>query len=267
MAGLPTTTQGPDQSRDPFAGGVTLDRDPYAALETDTRFGLVTRSGREMRVTLAAQPVFEFERRVMVGHRIRREVRHVGGRSAFSMLGRRALEGADLKRIDVEALRQGLGLLRLDRDQMGVAPVFWRTVSTAAGRLALALPDDAGPHAPRRGLVLEVIGGLETQAPDGLGEMLEAFSESQRTVFLHAAPDVDTVRRLGRVKPDGLTLDLAGVDHTGPRGWERARRLIGTAREAAPKVMLLTLRPDLGEAARAAVATHAVFGAMREVVV
>lgn len=167
----------------------------------------------------------------------------------------------------MEALRQGLGLLRLDTDQMGMAPVFWRTVSTAAGRLALARPEDAGPHASRRGLVLEVIGGLETQAPDGLAQMLEAFGETDHSVFLHAAPDADTVRKLGRVTPDGLTLDLAGIDHTGPRGWERARRLIGTAREAVPKVMLLTLRPDLGEAARAAGATHAVFGAMREVVV
>jgi len=262
VANVPTTTGTGPGRRDPFAGAAVPDRGPYAPLEAHASFGLVTRSGREMLVRLAAQPVFDVQRRVIVGHRIRREVRHVGDRSAFSMLGRRALEGADLKRIDVEALRHSLPLLRPDRDQVGMAPVFWRTVSSAAGRLALALPEDTGNR-----LVLEVIGGLETQRPEGLAEMLEAFAEARRTVFLHAAPDVDMVRRLGRVSPDGLTLDLAGVDHTGARGCERARRLIGVAREAAPKVMLLTLRPDLGEAARAAGATHAVFGAMREVVV
>lgn len=262
MANVPKTTGiGPD-GHDPFVGASVSDRGPYAPHEAVDSFGLVTRSGREMLVRLAAQPVFDFQRRAMVGHRIRREVRHVGDRSAFSMLGRRALEGADLKRIDVEALRHSLPLLRPDRNQVGMAPVFWRTVSSAAGRLALALPEDAAHR-----LLLEVIGGLETQRPEGLAEMLEAFAEARRTVFLHAAPDVDLVRRLGRLEPDGLTLDLAGVDHTGPRGWDRARRLIAAAREAAPKVMLLTLRPDLGEAARAAGATHAVFGAMREVVV
>ncbi len=265
MANVPTTT-GVEPRRDPFAGATVPDHGPYASHEAVDSFGLVTRSGREMLVRLAAQPVFDLQRRVIVGHRIRREVRHVGDRSAFSMLGRRALEAADLKRIDVEALRHSLPLLRPDRNQVGMAPVFWRTVSSAAGRLALALPEDAGQDSGHR-LVLEVIGGLETQRPEGLAEMLEAFGEAGRTVFLHAAPDVDLVRRLGRLEPNGLTLDLAGVDHTGARGWERARRLIAAAREAAPKVMLLTLRPDLGEAARAAGATHAVFGAMREVVV
>ncbi|RYH98038.1 MAG: hypothetical protein EON48_18255, partial [Acetobacteraceae bacterium] len=107
-----------------------LGRRAYATPYESLTFSLTTRAKRDLTVTLAAQPVFDLDRSVPVSRRIRRTVRHQGGERALTGLGRRTLEPADLQRIDLQTLHQGLEILRLGSNDSGVLPVFWRTVAT-----------------------------------------------------------------------------------------------------------------------------------------
>ncbi|MGV8930044.1 MAG: hypothetical protein ACOH1E_09840 [Brevundimonas sp.] len=242
------------------------ERRAYAAPYESTTFTLVTRARRELTVTLAAQPVFDLNRSIPVSRRIRRTVRHRGGERALASLGRRSLEPADLKRIDLQTLNHGLDLLHLGSDDSGVLPAFWRTVASSGGRFALLCTELQHGAAPGT-LLVEVMGGLEQAPPQAVGEAITHFETAALGVILHIAPDAASARRLAEVRARCLAIDFAGVAHETARDWLDATALIGAARDACPQVMLLNLRPDRGLAAEAAGATHAVFAGMEAITV
>lgn len=241
------------------------ERRAYAAPYESLTFGLVTRAGRELTVTLAAQPVFDLERSTPVSRRIRRSVRHRGGESALAALGRRTLEPADLKRIDLQTLNHGLDLLHLGPQDTGVLPAFWRTVASSRGRFALLCSELHG-SVPGN-LLVEVMGGLEQASPETIDESISQFETAALGVVLHVAPDPGLVRRLAGVRARCLAIDFAGVAHDGSREWQSAHDLIAAARQTCSQVLLLNLRPDRGLAAQAAGATHAVFAGMEAITV
>ncbi|MDP3418054.1 hypothetical protein [Falsiroseomonas sp.] len=242
------------------------ERRAYAAPYESLTFTLVTRGGRELAVTLAAQPVFDLSRSVPVSRRIRRSVRHRGGESALTALGRRMLEPADLKRIDLQTLNHGLDLLRLQRDDSGVLPAFWRTVASSGGQFALLCTELQQEAAPGT-LLVEVMGGLEQASAEALDEAIAHFETAALGLILHIAPDPGAARRLNGVRAQCLAIDFAGVAHESAREWMDAAALVGAARAACPQVMLLNLRPDRGLAAHSAGATHAVFAGMEAITV
>ncbi|KQY84744.1 hypothetical protein [Brevundimonas sp. Root1423] len=242
------------------------ERRAYAAPYESLTFSLVTRAGRELAITLAAQPVFDLDRSIPVSRRIRRIVRHRGGESALAALGRRTLEPTDLKRIDLQTLNHGLELLHLGPDDVGVLPAFWRTVSASRGRFALLCTELQQGSNPGN-LLIEVMGGLEQAQPDVIDETVSHFEKEAMGVILHIAPDPGLVRRLAGVRARCLAIDFAGVAHDGPLEWRAAHDLIAAARQTCDQVMLLNLRPDRGLAAQAAGATHAVFAGMDAITV
>ncbi|MFN3354052.1 MAG: hypothetical protein ACK4Z5_10625 [Brevundimonas sp.] len=242
------------------------ERRSYAAPYESLTFSLLTRARRELVVTLAAQPVFDLVRSTPVARRIRRSVRHRGGESALIGLGRRTLEPADLVRIDIQTLRNGLDLLRLGSNDSGVLPAFWRTVASSGGRFDLICAEMQHESAPGT-LLVEVMGGLEQAPPDAIQEAIEHFETGSLGLILHIAPDPGAALRLSQVRAQCLAIDFAGVEHDSARAWQAATPLIQAARRACPQVMLLNLRPDRGLAAQAAGATHAVFAGMDAVVV
>ena len=242
------------------------ERRSYAAPYESLTFTLLTRARRELIITLAAQPVFDLVRSTPVARRIRRSVRHRGGESALIGLGRRTLEAADLVRIDIQTLRNGLDLLRMGRDDSGVLPAFWRTVASSGGRFDLLCAEMQHGSAPGT-LLIEVMGGLEQAPPDTIQEAIQHFETGSLGLILHVAPDPGAAQRLSQVRAQCLAIDFAGVEHESARDWQAATLLIQAARNACPQVMLLNLRPDRGLAAQAAGATHAVFAGMDAVVV
>jgi len=242
------------------------ERRPYAAPYDSLTFSLVTRAGRELAITLAAQPVFDLDRSMPVSRRIRRMVRHRGGESALAALGRRSLEPTDLKRIDLQTLNHGLDLLHLGTEDTGVIPAFWRTVASSGGRFALLCNELQHGSAPGN-LLVEVMGGLEQAPPATINESISHFEAAALGVILHVAPDAGLVRRLAGISARCLAIDFAGVAHDGPREWQAAQDLIATARQTCSQVMLLNLRPDRGLAAQTAGATHAVFAGMEAITV
>lgn len=241
-------------------------RRAYAAPYESLTFSLVTRAGRELSVTLAAQPVFDLDRSMPVSRRIRRIVRHRGGESALAALGRRTLEPTDLKRIDLQTLNHGLDLLHLGPDDVGVLPAFWRTVTSSRGRFAL-LCTELQHGSPPGNLMVEMMGGLEQAPPEMVDDSISHFESEGLGVILHIAPDAGLVRRLAGARARCLAIDFAGVAHNGAREWQAAQDLIAAARQTCAQVMLLNLRPDRGLAAQAAGATHAVFADMQVITV
>lgn len=235
---------------------------PYDSLT----FSLVTRAGRELAITLAAQPVFDLDRSIPVSRRVRRIVRHRGGESALAALGRRTLEPTDLKRIDLQTLSHGLELLHMGPEDVGLLPAFWRTVASSRGRFALLCTELQHGSTPGN-LLVEVMGGLEQAPPEAVDEAISHFEAEAMGVILHIAPDPGLVRRLAGVRARCLAIDFAGVAHDGPLEWRAAHELIATARQTCDQVMLLNLRPDRGLAAQAAGATHAVFAGMEAITV
>jgi hypothetical protein len=254
-------TSGGDNAYSPLG-----ERRAYAAPYESVTFSLVTRAGRELIVTLAAQPVFDLDRSTPVSRRIRRIVRHRGGESALAALGRRTLEPVDLKRIDLQTLNHGLDLLHLGPGDIGVLPAFWRTVASSRGRFALLCTELQHGSAPGN-LMVEVMGGLEQAPPEAIDEAISHFETESLGVVLHIAPDAGLVRRLTGVRARCLAIDFAGVAHDGPLEWRAAQDLIAAARQTCDQVMLLNLRPDRGLAAQAAGATHAVFAGMEAITV
>lgn len=269
MTLVPAYPMAPDHGEN-FAGEPTYsrlgERRAYAAPYESLTFSLVTRAGRELIVTLAAQPVFDLDRSIPVSRRIRRIVRHRGGESALAALGRRTLEPTDLKRIDLQSLNHGLDLLHLGPDDVGVLPAFWRTVASSGGRFALLCSELQHSSTPGS-LMVEVMGGLEQAPPEAIDESISHFERESLGVILHIAPDAGLVRRLGGVRARCLAIDFAGVAHDGAREWQSAHELIAAARQTCSQVMLLNLRPDRGLAAQAAGATHAVFAGMEAITV
>lgn len=242
------------------------ERRSYAAPYESLTFTLITRGQRELTVTLAAQPVFDLNRSVPVSRRIRRRIRHQGGEQALLGLGRRTLESADLRRIDLQTLNNGLDLLQLGVSDSGVVPAFWRTVASSGGRFALLCAELQHEAAPGT-LLVEVMGGLEQAPPETIAEAIAHFETASLGVILHIAPDASAARRLAGVRAQCLAIDFAGVEHENAHDWRLASELIGAARQACPQVMLLNLRPDRGLAAQAVGATHAVFAGMAPVTV
>ena len=242
------------------------ERRSHAAPYESLTFPLVTRGGRELTVTLAAQPVFDLNRSVPVCRRIRRTVRHLGGEAALLGLGRRTLDSVDLKRIDLQTLSHGLDLLQLGSSDSGVMPTFWRTIASSSGRFAL-LCAELQHHAAPGALLVEVMGGLEQAPPEAIDEAIAHFETAALGVILHIAPDAAAARRLAAVRAQCLAIDFAGVEHETAREWIAAADLIAEARRACPQVMLLNLRPDRGLAAQAAGATHAVFAGMTTITI
>ncbi len=241
------------------------ERRAYAASYESLTFTLVTRARRELSVTLAAQPVFDLARSTPVSRRIRRRIRHQGGEKVLG-LGRRTLDAADLKRIDLQTLNHGLDLLRLGTHDGGVLPAFWRTVASNGGRFALLCAELQHGSSPGT-LLVEVMGGLEQAPPEAIAEAISHFQTGALGVILHIAPDLGAAQRLGTIPVQCIAIDFAGVEHESAREWQSAVQLIAVARHACSQVMLLNLRPDRGLAARSAGATHAVFAGMEALVV
>lgn len=263
----PPSATAPDTRADGWQDAIARigERRAYAAPYESLTFPLVTRARRELSITLAAQPVFDLARSAPVARRIRRTVRHCGGERALLGLGRRTLEVADLKRIDLQTLRNGLDLLRLDANDSGVIPAFWRTVASSGGRFALLCAEMQHESAPGT-LLVEIMGGLEQASPEDIQATIEHCETGALGVILHIAPDPDCARRLAQVRAQCLAIDFAGVEHESARDWLRAADLIDAGRRASPRLMLLNLRPDRGLAAQAAGATHAVFAGMDAVI-
>ena len=257
---------------DPLGGGLHEpvarlgERRSYAAPYESLTFTVATQARRELTVTLAAQPIFDLERSIPVARRIRRSVRRQGGESALMGRDRRTLESGDLKRIDVQTLRNGLDLLRLGSSDSGVVPAFWRTITASDGRFALLCTEVQHGTAPGT-LLIEIMGGLEQAPLDEIQDAIRHFETAQLGVILHIAPDPGAALRLTQVRAQCLAIDFAGVEHDSAREWRTAAQLIGAARQACPQVMLLNLRPDRGLAAQAAGATHAVFAGMDAIIV
>lgn len=242
---------------------VPLGRRSHAAPYESVTFPLVTRAGRELTVTLSAQPVFDLALSVPITRRIRRTIRRVGGEQALTGLGRRTLEPADLQRIDTQTLHQGLDLLKLGSSDSGVLPAFWRTIATTRGRFSLLCTEMQ--HERQGTLLVEIMGGLEQAPADALRAAIGHFETETQGAILHIAPDVAAVRRLKGVNARCLCLDFAGVAHENARDWALAAQLIGTCRQVSGQVMLLNLRPDRGLAAHQSGATHAVFAGMNAI--
>lgn len=250
----------------PDAAARIGERRSYAAAYQSLTFTVATRARRELIVTLAAQPVFDLARSVPVARRVRRSVRRAGGESALTGLARRTLEPADLQRIDLDTLRNGLDLLRLGTNDGGVLPAFWRSIAASGGRFEQLCAEMQNGSAPGT-LLVEVMGGIEQAPPEAIEEAIAHFGARSLGLILHIAPDAGAARRLAQVRAQCLVLDFAGVEHGSARDWQGAAQLIEAARQACPQVMLLNLRPDRGLAAQAAGATHAVFAGMDAVVV
>lgn len=221
-------------------------------------FPLVTEAGRELTVTLSVRPIFDLTRREHVGARLTRTVRRAGGESALAGLHRVRLEGADLKRIDVESLRYGVGLLDLPGGATGVAPAFWRTAASSSGRFSLlyaGLQSDVDA-----GLLLVEVTGVDMRAaPEDIRGAIDHLEAQRRGVILQAPPEPGMIARLGLVRPRCLSLDFAGVETDSAAHWQAASMLIAQARAVARDVLLVNLPPARGEAAAQAGATHAVF--------
>lgn len=250
----------PDRASQTGAG----ERRSYAAAYESLTVPFVTRARRELSITLAAQTVFDLERSVPISRRIRRIIRERGGQSALIGLGRRTLEQADLKRIDLLSLRHGLDLLRLGSDDCGVLPAFWRTVASSGGRFAMLCAEMQHEATPGV-LLIEVAGGAEGAPVEAIDDAIAHFETEALGVIVHLAPDHHALRRLKGARVTCLAMDFAGVAHEGPYAWSEASRLIAAARDVAPSLMLLNLRPEWGEAAAVAGATHAVFAEMAAV--
>ena len=221
-------------------------------------FPLVTEAHRELTVTLAARPVFDLVRRSHVGARVARTVRRAGGESALAGMHRVRLEVADLKRIDVETLRHGVSLLDLPGGATGVAPAFWRTVASSAGRFSLlytglATDVDAGL------LLVEIMGVDMRATAEDVRAAIDHLGAQRRGVIVHAPPEPGMIARLAPVQPRCVSLDFAGVETESAVDWSAAAELIAQARGVARDVLLVNLPPARGEAAAAAGATHAVF--------
>jgi len=225
-------------------------------------FSVMARHGSELAVSLAARPVHDLLRGTVVGHRLDRTVRRRGGEAALRWAGRATLDPGDLKRIDVQTLRHGMDLLSSTPDGIGIAPAFWRTVTTSPGRLALlyaGLETEADPHK----LLVELRGGAEHASTREIVEVLKHLEGQRRRTIVHASPIVGQLQRLAEAQPPGVAIDFAGVETGSAAAWSGAAGLIAAARAAAPSVLLLGLPTDRGEAAAAAGATHAVFAAMQ----
>jgi hypothetical protein len=241
--------------------GQAAERLSYGAVQGSLTFPFVTRGGRALSVTLAEQPVFDLGRSVQAGRRLRRILRHSGGQSALGALSSRSLATADLKRIDLQTMVQGLELMKPVAGEAIVLPAFWRTAATSPGRFALRYT--AEQLDGRRGaLMIEVLGGPDTAPTQDLADSITHFETRALGVILHIAPDIALARRLVEVGADCLAIDFAGVDHDGPASWAAAEALIAAARASAPRLLLLNLRPEWARAAAAAGATHAVFAPM-----
>lgn len=253
------------QEESPDAIARLGERRSYASPYGSLTFTVLTRGPRELSVTLAAQPVFDLHRSIPVARRVRRTVRHSGGESAL-MGRRRSLEPADLNRIDLQTLRNGLEMLRLGPNDAGVLPCFWRTVASSDGRFARLSSEMQHAAAPGT-LLVEIMGGLEQAPLEEIQEAISQFETASLGVILHIAPDAGAARRLSQVRAQCLVIDFAGVEHEHARDWLSAANLIAVARQACPQLMLLNLRPDRGLAAQAAGATHAVFAGMNAVVI
>ena len=206
------------------------DRRAYGSACESLTFPFVTQARRELSVTLAVQSVYDLDRFEPVGRRLRRIVRHRGGEAALVAMGNRTLEAVDLKRIDLQTMAHGIDLLHPKTDETVVLPAFWRTVATTP--------------------------------PEALAETIAHFENQKLGVVVHMAPDIDLARRLAEARAGCLAIDFAGVDHDSSRTWAAAETLITTAREAAPRLLLLNLRPEWARAAAAVGATHAVFAQM-----
>ena len=253
----PTYEPGSNSAEGQPAPGRRAYAEPYASVA----FTVVTRAARELTVTLATQPVFDLARSAPVARRIRRMVRNQGGERALLGLGRRTLEPADLHRIDLLTLREGLDILRLGPTDSGLLPAYWRTIASSRGRFAMLCAELQHARAPGM-LMIEVIGGLEQAPPDAIADAISHFETAAQGVVLHIAPDAAAARRLAGVGARCLVIDFAGVEHEHMRDWRGAAELIQAARETCGQVLLLNLRPDRGLAAQAAGATHAVFADM-----
>lgn len=241
--------------------GSALPHAAYAAAYESLTFPFVTRARQELSITLVAQPVISLATGGTVSRRVRRCLRHAGGEAALAR-GRGSLEPLDLKRIDLQTLKHGLDLLRLQPGDGGVTPAFWRTVASSGGRFALLCAELQHPAAPGA-LLIEVVGGLEQAAPQDVADVLAHFETAALGVVLHVAPDVGALRRLAEVRTQCVAIDFAGVAHDGPVEWQEAVRLIDAARQACDQILLLNLRPERALDARAAGATHAVFAGLQ----
>lgn len=226
-----------------------------------THFDLLTRGRRGLGISLIAQDIVDLDTGQAVARRVRRIIRHTGGEAGLHLFGRGTLESADLRRIDLQTLRLGLDLLRRTPGLTGVLPVFWRTLATSHGRFALLYAGTTEEARPT-GLSLEIMGGTESARLDAVGEVVEQFQSGPIGMILHAAPDLGIIRQAGRAKASCLCLDLAGVDHLSAEGKAEARDLVAAARQVAPAVLAVNLRPDWAPAAHEAGATHAVFAPM-----
>ena len=180
-------------------------------------FPLVTDARRELTVTLAAKPVFDLVRRTHVGARVARTVRRAGGESALAGMHRVRLEVADLKRIEVETLRHGVGLLDLPGGATGVAPAFWRTVASSAGRFSLLYTGLAADV--DAGLLLVEIMGVDMRATaEDVRTAIDHLGAQRRGVIVHAPPEPGMIARLAPVQPR--------------RGGDRKRRGLACGRRA-----------------------------------
>lgn len=229
-------------------------------------FPFVTRARRELSVTLVAQPIYDLGRFVPVGRRLRRIVRHWGGEAGLVAMGHRSLDPVDLKRIDLQSMSHGLDLLRPIVDEVVVLPAFWRTVAVTQGHF-VRLHADLQFDGRSGTLLLEVLGGSETTPPEVLADTIAHFETQRLGVILHMAPDLDLAQRLIKAQASCLVIDFAGVDHDSSRAWAAAETLITTARESAPRLLLVNLRPEWARAAVLAGASHAVFAQMTAVTV
>lgn len=234
----------------------------YAAAYESLTFPLVTRARHELSITLAAQPVLDLSTGVPMSRRIRRCVRHAGGEGALAR-GRGTLEPMDLKRIDLQTLKHGLDLLRLQPGDTGVVPAFWRTIASSGGRFALLCAELQ--HGAPGALLIEVMGGLEQAPPEAIADAVSHFETAALGAVLHVAPDVGVVRRLAGVRARCLALDFAGVAHETARDWPEAAGLIAAGRAVCDRLVLLNLRPERARDARTAGATHAVFAGLEPI--
>lgn len=245
--------------RDPERTAQAATYAAQAAYESLT-FPLISRAGRELSVTLSAEPVIELATGRQVSRRIRRCVRHLGGERRLTG-GARPLEPVDLSRIDLQTLKHGLDLLRLRPEDSGVVPAFWRTIASSRGRFALLCAEIQHASAPGA-LLVEVTGGLEQAPPDAVADAISHFETAALGVVLHVVPDPAAVHALRDVHAHCLALDFAGVAHDAPADWPEATRLIQAGRRACAQVLLVNLRPERAATARDAGATHAVFAAL-----
>ena len=251
-AGLGDTPDGP-------VGGRSVEARSFSPVGAKSlTFPLVTAARRELTVTLSARPVFDLGRRCGVGCRLGRTVRRAGGESALVGMHRVRLDAADLKQIDVETLRHGVALLDLAGGATGVAPAFWRTVASSAGRFSLLYTGLAADV--DAGLLLVEIMGVDMRATaEDVRTAIDHLRAQRRGVIVHAPPEPGMIARLGPVQPRCVSLDFAGVETASAVDWRAAAELIAEARGVARDVLLVNLPPARGEAAAAAGATHAVF--------